>query len=164
MVRVAAEGELGQYRQALLTYAYRLTRDAHEAEDIVHSAMLKALQALRSGEAVANVRAWLYRITHNEAVSARRRAKLRRETCAQILPSEPAPPGREALLERVRAELDGLREPYASALRLRYLQHLKLEEVAEVLGLPLNTVKSHMARGLRLLTERLGDALEERRQ
>jgi len=49
---------------------------------------------------------------------------------------------------------------YRSALQLRYLQHLKVDDVAEVLQLSVGTVKSQLARGLRLLTDRLGGAME----
>jgi RNA polymerase sigma-70 factor (ECF subfamily) len=148
-----------QHREALLTYARRMTGDAHAAEDIVQAALLKALQALRGGTPVTNVRAWLYRVTHNEASTWRRRTRLQ-EGVLRDRPAVTSEPDRTSLLPQVHREIQALEEPYQSAIRLRYLQHLTNDEVAGVLDLPVGTVKSHVARGLRRLSDRLADALE----
>ena len=74
------EDEIAVHRKGLLTYAFRLTGDAHEAEDVVHAALVKALQAIRSGAELNNVRAWLYKITHNEAMTARKRSRMASES------------------------------------------------------------------------------------
>jgi RNA polymerase sigma-70 factor (ECF subfamily) len=155
------EDEIAVHRAELLVYAYRLSADNHQAEDIVHTAFVKALQSVRSGAEARNLRAWLYRIVHNEAQTSRRRS--RREIAALVtLPqaSAAADPAAAQLLGKVEREMGLLAEPYRSALQLRYLQHLKVEDVADVLQLSAGTVKSQLARGLRLLTERLGDAME----
>jgi RNA polymerase sigma-70 factor (ECF subfamily) len=155
------EDELAAHRGELLVYACRLSGDRDEAEDVVQAAFLKALQSARSGVEARNPRAWLYRIVHNEALTFRRRS--RREAAALVgLPKAavPADPARERLLGKVEREIGLLAEPYRSALRLRYLQHLKVEDVADVLQLSVGTVKSQLARGLRLLTDRMGDAME----
>ena len=155
------EDEIAVHRDELLVYAYRLAGVRDEAEDVVHSALMKALQSARSGVEARNLRAWLYRIVHNEALTSRRRS--RRETAALVaLPRAAA--SRDAdqarLLGAVEREMGLLAEPYRAALQLRYLQHLKVEDVADVLQLSVGTVKSQLARGLRLLTDRLGDAME----
>jgi RNA polymerase sigma-70 factor (ECF subfamily) len=155
------EDDLAAHRGELLVYAFRLSGDDDEAEDIVQTAFVKALQSARSGVEAQNARAWLYRIVHNEALTARRRS--RRETAALVAlprPSAQPDPARARLLGQVERELGRLDEPYRSALRLRYLQHLKVDDVAEVLQLSVGTVKSQLARGLRLLTDRVGDAME----
>jgi RNA polymerase sigma-70 factor (ECF subfamily) len=162
MTRSASiEDEIAVHRDELLVYACRLAGDRDAAEDVVHSAFLKALQSARSGVEARNLRAWLYRIVHNEALTARRRS--RREFAALVtLPQTAAAqdPARTRLLGKVEREIGLLAEPYRAALQLRYLQHLKVEDVAEVLQLSVGTVKSQLARGLRLLTDRLGDAME----
>jgi RNA polymerase sigma-70 factor (ECF subfamily) len=155
------EDEIAVHRTELLVYAYRLSGDNDRAEDIVQAAFVKALQSARSGTEARNLRAWLYRIVHNEALTSRRRS--RREIAALVsLPqaAAPADPAQARLLGKVEREMGLLAEPYRSALQLRYLQHLKVEDVAEVLQLSVGTVKSQLARGLRLLTDRLGDAME----
>ena len=155
------EDEIAVHRDELLVYAYRLSGDNDEAEDIVHTAFMKALQSVRSGTEAQNLRAWLYRIVHNEALTAQRR--VRREAAALVgLPGAPAPadPARARLLGKAEREIGRLAEPYRSALRLRYLHHLKYEEAADVLQLSVGTVKSQVARGLRLLADRMGEAME----
>jgi RNA polymerase sigma-70 factor (ECF subfamily) len=158
---MSLEDEVAVHRAGLITYAYRLTGDADDAEDVVHAAMVKALQAIRSGTGPANLRAWLYKITHNEAMNSRRRSQIGEQAVRRRPAPGPAPATRQDLTGLVQRELRTLDEPYRSTLTLKYLQHLKLEEVAEILGLPLGTVKSHVARGLRQLTERLGGALDK---
>lgn len=155
------EDEIAVHRAELLVYAYRLAGDRDEAEDVVHTALVKALQSARSGVEARNLRAWLYRIVHNEALTLRWRA--RRECAALVgLPQAAAAPDhdRARLLGKVEREIGLLAEPYRAALQLRYLQHLKVEDVADVLQLSVGTVKSQLARGLRLLTDRMGDAME----
>jgi len=152
---------LAVHRAELLVYACRLSGDRDQAEDIVQAAFVKALQSVRSGVEAQNPRAWLYRIVHNEALTSRRRS--RREFAALVtLPQAAAAqdPARTRLLGKVEREIGLLAEPYHAALRLRYLQHLKVDDVAEVLQLSVGTVKSQLARGLRLLTDRLGDEME----
>jgi RNA polymerase sigma-70 factor, ECF subfamily len=155
------EDEIAVHRGELLVYAYRLSGDQDQAEDIVHTAFVKALQSARSGVEAQNPRAWLYRIVHNEALTSRRRS--RREIAALVtLPQAPAAldPAKAQLIGKAEREMGLLAEPYRSALQLRYLHHLKYEEVADVLQLSVGTVKSQVARGLRLLADRMGAAME----
>src|SRR5437660_1495566 len=74
----AAFAELvGRHRRALLAYATRLTHSDAAAEDAVQQALLQAWMAIRrDGTEIHEVRAWLYRIVHNQAVSAIRRQRL----------------------------------------------------------------------------------------
>ena len=158
---MSLEDEIAVHRKGLLTYAFRLTGDAHEAEDVVHAALVKALQAIRSGAELNNVRAWLYKITHNEAMTARKRSQIGEEAARRRGVAGPTPSTGQDLMGLVQRELGTMNEPYRSALTLKFLQHLKYEEVADILGLPVGTVKSHVSRGLRQLSERLGGALEK---
>jgi RNA polymerase sigma-70 factor (ECF subfamily) len=158
---MSLEDEVAVHRGGLITYAHRLTGDADEAEDVVHAAMVKALQAIRSGTEPGNVRAWLYKITHNEAMNSRRRSQAGAQAVRRRSAPESSSSARPDLMGLVQRELGTLDEPYRSTLTLKFLQHLKYEEVAEILGLPLGTVKSHVARGLRQLTERLGGMLDK---
>lgn len=158
---MSLEDEIAVHRAGLITYAYRLTGDADEAEDVVHAAMVKALQSIRSGTEPGNLRAWLYKITHNEAMNSRRRSRLGELAARRRPETGPTSSTRADLLGLVQREVGRLDEPYRSSVTLKFLQHLKYEEVAEILGLPLGTAKSNVARGLMQLTERLGGALDK---
>lgn len=157
----SAEDEIAVHRAELLVYAYRLSGEHDRAEDIVHGALLKAFQCVRSGTQARNLRAWLYRIVHNEAVTFRLRTRRDQAVLVSLpKPTAAADPARARLFGKVEREIGRLEDPYRSPLQLRYLQHLKVEEVADVLQLSIGTVKSQLARGLRLLTDRLGEAME----
>jgi len=69
----AFEAIVQRYRRALLAYCRRLLLSDSRSEDVVQQAFLNAWEALRSGADVRELRPWLYRITHNEAMRALRR-------------------------------------------------------------------------------------------
>jgi RNA polymerase sigma factor (sigma-70 family) len=77
----AFETLVRRYRRQLLVYAGRLLGAEGRAEDALQQALLRAWIALRDGAEVGEVRAWLYRIVHNSAVSMLRRA---RHDCVEL--------------------------------------------------------------------------------
>ena len=144
-------------REELVRYASRMLGSAHDAEDVVQNAMLKAH---RNGTRPDDQRAWMYSIVRNEIVDHLRRRRTHATALAEL------PPTRETRdpcalsetaddAERVARELARLPDPYREVLVLRFQQQLKFEEIASVLGDPLGTVKVHAARGLKLLRERV---------
>jgi RNA polymerase sigma factor (sigma-70 family) len=70
----AFEAVVRRYRTELLRYCLRLTPEASNAEDTLQQALLQAWRALKAGAEVRDVRAWLYRIAHNVAISQLRAA------------------------------------------------------------------------------------------
>lgn len=137
------------HRASLVSYALRMTGDLDEAEDVVQSVIARALQVR---PAPTDWRSFLYRMTHNAIVDQRRRRTLWQRVRGCLRPQPPAPQDRGLL--QALAELG---EPYRSTLTLRFLQRMKLSEVAEIKSAPLGTIKAQVARGLRLLRERIGD-------
>ena len=137
--------------------ARSLLFDEHEAEDAVQDTFLRALeQPPRPG----NVRGWLRVVVRNFALRKKReeRRRKRREM-------KKAPPDYLASPEEVAARLEGQRrvldavrelpEPYRSTIVHRYFDELTREEIAERLGIPLETVRTRLRRALHLLRERL---------
>lgn len=138
---------VGRYRSKLISYAYRLLGNYDDAEDTVQTVLLKAYEHLHSTPHEINLNAWLYKITHNESIN---RLK------GRILPSpRPKPSGNSELQKALEEELYKLPRAYKPSMILRFLQHLKYEEIAEALNVPINTVKTHIARGLKMLKERV---------
>jgi RNA polymerase sigma-70 factor (ECF subfamily) len=136
----------------LTQYAYVHCGSANDAGDVVQRAFLKGWQAYRSGARPLNVRAWLYRIVHNEASNHRREVQTRGRH--RRPPSSSIPVGGGLLEEEMEKLLGCLRElpaPFKDLLALHYLQGLSISEVSELLDLPLGTAKSQLARGLALL-------------
>jgi RNA polymerase sigma factor (sigma-70 family) len=133
-----------QHHRALYRYCRSLLGNAEDARDALQSTMAKALAALRDEERDFDLRPWLFRIAHNEAVS---RLRARRETVdldaagavgADSLPQAIEDRERLALL---RADLLDLPERQRAALVLRELCGLGHEEIAAVLDTNARAVK-----------------------
>jgi len=154
-LRAQFEGHVRQYSAELVQYAYARGNTLEDAGDIVQRAFLKAWQSWRSGARPQMVRAWLYRIVHNEASNFRREARVRERALPAREPDRAADEGTigEETASLLRA-LRKLPETFGEALVLHYLQGLSIGDVAELLGVPAGTAKSKIARGLALLRER----------
>jgi RNA polymerase sigma-70 factor, ECF subfamily len=161
----AAFGELYEaYYQSILNYLYRRTLSVTVAEELTSNTFFKALRGLPGFQPRPwiRLRSWLYRIATNEARMYWRSHKRRRET---LLPSDenellritfvwPETESPEIMREKqkqyamVHQALGRLPEPYQAALTLRYFEGLGHEQIAEILGKRLGTVKSLVHRGL----------------
>jgi RNA polymerase sigma factor (sigma-70 family) len=133
-----------RHHQALYRYCRSILHDDEDARDALQSTMAKALAALRSEERDFELRPWLFRIAHNEAIS---RLRQRREAvdldAVQTLGSDSlaqAVEDRERLA-LLRADLRDLPERQRSALVLRELSGLSHEEIAVVLATSARAVK-----------------------
>jgi RNA polymerase sigma-70 factor (ECF subfamily) len=142
--------------------AYRVLGDYAEAEDATQEAFVRAWRGLPSFRSQAQFTTWLYRIVHNLCLSrlpGLQRELLQTEPLEDVV-SSPAPCP-SALFEAreqvafLHAELNRLPETYRVVLTLRYLQNLSYDEIATVLNVPMGTIKTHIHRARRLLTERL---------
>lgn len=148
------------HAEAAYRVALSVTRNPHLAEDVTQDAMLKAWQALPTYRGDAPLRNWVLRITHNTAISALRK---RRDVLADPaeLPEREATQsverqahGRMALaaFEEALNELDDLTR---SIIVLREIESLSYDEIAELLDIPLPTVKTRLLRARRQLSTTL---------
>lgn len=157
--------------------AMRITAHVEDAEDAVQQAFTAAWLNLGRFRRDSAFSTWLTRITMNEALSLLRKRNRRtfvaieeqvredEETRGVALAAAGNP--EQHFLERelkalVRESMKLVRPAYREAMRLRVLEDLPLEEIAERMGIPVNTVKVHLFRGRRamkaFLTERLSPA------
>ena len=132
-----------------------------DAEDVSQDAFLRAFHRLPTFRGTAPFRAWLLRIAHNTALNALARKRPDpvdphgdgdADAGDPAAPAEREPAMRLERVERARrleGKLAGLRPAYRSLLVLRDLEGLSYEEIADVLDVPLGTVKGrlHRARG-----------------
>ena len=165
---------LARYQNRLYRYLLRLGRDPATAEDLFQQTWLRVAQSIRQFDPRHNFEAWLFRVARNLAIDHLRR--YRPESLDEPLPSgdlpgervpSPDPGAFHALLageraRRVARALDALPAIHREVLTLRFEEEMKLEEIAEVLGTPLSTVKSRLRRALDSLRERLLAQLPER--
>ena len=148
-----------------------LTRDAVLSEDIVQDAVLRAFRSFgqyRGG----SPRAWLFAIVRNCCRTAQAgragavslvmtESSLSDEAAAQV--SQQPDPGptpeeevlRKADVDRVRAAIEAIPEPFRETIVLRDLEDLSYAEIAEVTGVPVGTVMSRLSRARAMLAKEL---------
>lgn len=143
--------------------AYRLTGDAHEAEDLTHDVFIRVFRSL-DGFVPGTFEGWLHRITTNLFLDkARRKQRLRFDALtddfAALLHSGTATPEQIVLREHLDADiqraLDALPPQFRAAVVLCDVEGLTYEEVAETLDIKLGTVRSRIHRGRAMLRESL---------
>ena len=154
------EGLLETEIPRLRRYARALTRNAAAADDLVQSSLVRALEKQHLWQPGTNLRAWLFTILHNQHVNEVRRAQ-RANELDPIDQEDPAckiEPVVDCSLELRDLEraLGMLREEQRAVVLLTGLEGLQYEEVADVLGVPIGTVRSRLSRArstLRLLMD-----------
>lgn len=158
-----AFGELVRRHQAFVFgAAFRITRDHSLAEDIAQDAFLRAYRTASDFRADGPVRAWLYRIARNLALNAVTRNREVPTEDPIELPMERTPEWhllRATAIDDVRRAISALPEALRTALIEREYHDCSYEEIADKLGLPLNTVRTRIHRARKALEESLGGAL-----
>lgn len=163
--RARFEHEVLAHLDALYTFARRLTRNHHDAEDVVSEAILRAFDHWEQYELGTNVRAWLFTILYHAFVN-RKRSEWREVDVPEDEDGRPMfeavgevdPEGRfydSFVDEEVTRAIDTLPEEYRSAVVLSDLNGLRYAEIAEILDVPEGTVKSRLFRGRRILQKKL---------
>jgi RNA polymerase sigma-70 factor (ECF subfamily) len=147
----------------------RILGRPHDAEDVTQESFVAAYRAIRTYRGEGSLRAWLLRIATRQSF---RRLSQRRATVD--LDAIPAPRLADASSEPTRVVIDlesrravqnavaALPEPYREVVALRFFADLSLAEVADATGRPINTVKTHLRRGLERLRPTLGERGVER--
>ena len=145
--------------------AYRMMGGRQAAEDLLQDAFLKLWRSATSHRAErGSVRTWLLTIVHNRGIDQLRSLTSRRRTQekveAEALTSHPseafAQSWRNSQREQVREALKTLPEEQLKILELAYFSGYTHVEIAELLGLPLGTVKSRMRLGLKKMRDYFG--------
>ena len=156
-----------RHQAAVYTLALRLTSDPEQARDMAQDAFIQAYKHLGTFKAASKFTTWLYVIVRNVCYSRHKRlaAQLRvvwdgdgTGPLDRIADSGPSPAARLEGLDDVAQTakaLGELPEKYRLVLTLFHVQEMSHEEIADVLGLPIGTVKTHLFRGKRLLRTRL---------
>ena len=143
--------------KALYATALRLTRNPHDAEDLVQETFLRAHRGFDGYTPGTNLRAWLYTILHRARTDAHRKAG-RSIDAIELLDDGP---GVAPAQDQVSAELDLERalqrvpEVFREAVILRDVQDWSYDEIARALDVPIGTVMSRIHRGRALLRQAL---------
>jgi RNA polymerase sigma-70 factor, ECF subfamily len=163
---------VGRYRDPLTHYVFRFVSDQRECEDLLQETFLRVYRNRHSYRRIAKFSTWLYTIAGNLARSEYRKRKRRRVFSLQSvnrdeeeyeveIPDEQFLPDRHAesaLQDRiVQGALKQIPEEFREVVVLRDVQQLAYEEIAEITGLPMGTVKSRINRGRTKLQNLLSD-------
>jgi RNA polymerase sigma-70 factor (ECF subfamily) len=163
------EGEALVCMDDVFRFALSLTRDQSNAEDLVQETFMRAYRAWESYEPGTNCRRWLFTICRNTFNREHERESRYvalddgdMEALAAVrVHAAAALDGTDALLLKmqlgpaIEAALARLSEPFRSAVVLVDIEEYTYEDAAEVLGVPIGTVRSRLFRGRRLLQEML---------
>jgi RNA polymerase sigma-70 factor (ECF subfamily) len=148
-----------RYERAVYHLCLRTMRDPQEAQDCAQEAFFKAFRSLRTFKAGAKFSTWIFSIAYHACCDRLGRRKRFADT---ELPDAADPsPGPAQLAEQrdearaLRAAIDALPEKYRTVITLYHLQGRQYEEIAQVLDLPMGTVKTHLFRAKDLLRKTL---------
>jgi len=147
---------VSRWERRVFHYILRLVRNREDAMDLSQDVFLKAYQNLGKLEDADRFAPWLFRIAHNESFSQLRRQRPEGEELKDVAPRPSGPhmlPVETSLA--VSAALDRLTGEQREAVVLKIYQGFKFEEMAEILGCPVSTVKSRLYTALDLLKETL---------
>lgn len=158
------------YKDKIFHLAYRMTGSRQEAEDIVQETFMRVYANLDKYDSRWKFSTWIFRIGNNLCID---RLRKRRPTWSldaenpdadgvdgyAMLPTNDASPEDRMVLsemqKNIRDAIAQLPDKYRSVVVLRYLQDLSLNEIADILELPVSTVKTRLHRGRESLRRKL---------
>ena len=146
------------HHQALYRYAFRLSGQVSDAEDLTQHVFLVAQQKLDQLKDHSNPRPWLYRILRNQFLKERQKKKPAPEADFENDLVEDLACEVEVISidhERLQNSLNQLPVDYRSVLMMFYFQELSYKQIASELGTPLGTVMSRIARAKAALRNKL---------
>ena len=163
------------HTDAMYRTALRMTRNTLDAEDLVQEAMLKAYRFFHRYEQGTNIRAWLFKIMTNLYINRyRKKSRAPHEVSIdemedfalfkQMTTDGSYDPDRpddsvfsELFADKVKEEIDRLPDEFRTVAVLSILESFSYQEIADIAGLQLGTVKSRLFRGRRILQSRLAE-------
>lgn len=167
---------VARHKNSLTNYLYRMLGDFEEAVDLAQESFVRVFFALDRYRADHAFSTYIYRIATNLAITEMRKRKRRRlmsltgllggdgEEARDFDPADERPGPAESLTAEQRTRvieraIASLPEKYRAPVVLRDVEELSYEEVAEVLGIGIGTVKSRINRGRAMLREKLAGYL-----
>ncbi len=144
-------------KEYLYRVAFMHMKNQDDALEVVHETVYKAFISINGLKKPEYFRTWITRMLINTAIDSIKKRE-RHMAIEDIQRCE------EYILETnsdisldLRKELDELKDDYKNVITMKYLQDMKIREIAKAIGKSENTVKTNLRRGLKILKTRLGD-------
>lgn len=149
-----------EYADMVYRLAVVNTRDKYEADDVFQEVFMKLFRYKESIESEEHLKAWLIRVTINQcktvATSAWNKRKVSMEAIAEVAVEE-----EKEDYSQVYEAVKALPEKYRQVIHLFYYEELQISEIAGILKRNEATIKTQLARGRKLLGEKLKGAFED---
>jgi RNA polymerase sigma-70 factor (ECF subfamily) len=168
LVRQARQGDreafsklVTRHQRYVFNLAYRLLWDYEEARDLTQEAFLRAWCCLPAFRGEAKFTTWLYRIVTNLCLNRlselrRNLLELNHECLSAPVEFDPSSLCEEKeRREFIHRQIEDLPVKYRLVITLRYLHGFSYREIAEILGIPISTVKTHLFRAKEILRGKL---------
>lgn len=177
LVRLARNGDrqafeelVEMYKDKIYHLGYRMLSNSMEAEDVTQDTFLRVYMNLDRYDENQKFSTWIYRIGTNLCIDRLRKRKPTYSLDAEmpegdgtdwysLLKSDQDTPEEEIVLsetqDQIRSAIETLPEKYKSVVILRYLHDMSLQEIGDVLGMPVTTVKTRVHRGREFLRKKL---------
>lgn len=156
---------LERFRRPVFSLIYRMIGDREQAEDLAQESFVKAFNNLDTYKPGYRFSSWLFKIANNHAIDHLRRARLktvsihgsphaataaREEETRIVLEAPGETPEQEVLALELGSEIEAaisrLRPEYRTAVILRHVENRSYEEIAEVMDVPIGTIKTFLHR------------------
>ena len=176
----AARELVHRFERPVFSIVYRMVRDRELAEDLSQDVFVRTFNNLDRYDRSYRFSSWLFKIAYNLTVDHLRKRELpvisvhgapdaltpeRQEATSLILESDEEAPDDRLVAKELAGELEeaiaGLREDYRTAILLRHVEGRPYEEISEIMGIPLGTVKTYIFRARRELRAALSQSYGE---
>ena len=159
----AFEQIVRQHQAMVYSLAYHFLGDPPEAEEVAQDVFLQLHRNLGAIKSSSHLVFWLRKVAVHRSIDRARRLRPEREVSLDEIPEPVAPedlaatgaPADSAVSDKLRQLVRVLPEKWRQVVILRYQEDLELHEIAELLDMPINTVKSSLQRAQALLREKL---------
>ena len=161
---------VNRYKDRLINFVYQFLGDIEQAEDVVQDTMLKLYEKKHYYREIAKFSTWIYTIASNLANTELRKRKRRKTTylsrmtreereyeISAVQPNLDQNLQNEFIRERIQEAIKKLPEHSKSVIILRDIQELSYDDISNIVGVPLGTVKSRINRARLQLQAELQD-------
>lgn len=161
---VACNTLINRYKTKIFSYIYRMVQNIADAEDIAQNTFIKVFQSLASYNSAYPLQAWIFKIAHNKAIDflrAKQPEALSLNDDGNPIELEDKNASVEehiaasSLHKKIEIVLNSLPVRYREILILRFQRDFSYNEIADITGLPIGTVKTYLFRGREIMRKKL---------